>query len=186
VDLDACIEARERRTIPEIFRLQGEAAFRSAETSALRDLLANTLRRDSVVALGGGAFAQESNRELLRCWPTVFLDAPPQELWQRCLKEEAETESGNNVQRRPLRKDADQFARLHAERLPSYRQASQVVQTSGKELTAICLEIEHALQWEGDEEPISNRPQAQTGKLSRADDSLSGPHFKPLRTGELQ
>ncbi len=66
VDLDARIEAREEQTIPEIFRLQGEAAFRTAETNALRDLLTKSLDRDSVVALGGGAFAQENNRELLR------------------------------------------------------------------------------------------------------------------------
>src|SRR6204780_3153648 len=75
VDLDARIEARERETIPDIFRLHGEPAFRSAETNALRDLT-NSFARDSVVALGGGAFVQEANRELLRPWPSVFLDAP--------------------------------------------------------------------------------------------------------------
>ena len=62
--------------MPEIFRDRGEAGFRLAETSALRDLLSGSLARDSVVALGGGAFVQERNRELLRPWPTVFLDAP--------------------------------------------------------------------------------------------------------------
>jgi shikimate kinase len=143
VDLDAHIEARERQTVPEIFRLQGEPAFRLAETSALRDLLANSLNGDSVVALGGGAFIQEDNRELLRPWPSVFLDAPPQELWQRCLQEEAG--AGTGVER-PLRKDPEQFARLHAERLPFYRQASVVIETSGKQVADICLEIERALQ----------------------------------------
>src|SRR5271169_2079149 len=81
VDLDARIEAREGQTIPEIFRVHGEPAFRSAETNALRDL-ARSLARDSVVALGGGAFVQETNRELLRAWRSVFLDAPVSELWQ--------------------------------------------------------------------------------------------------------
>ncbi len=190
VDLDARIEAREQQTIPEIFRLRGEAAFRSAETSALRDLLANTLNRDSVVALGGGAFAQDSNRELLRSWPTVFLDAPPQELWQRCVRDEAATEngseSGSGVPRRPLRKDPDQFARLHAERLPYYRRASVVVETSGKEVGAICLEIERVLRGTANEKSISNRLETQTEKISRANESLSGPHLKNAGTGELQ
>lgn len=149
VDLDARIEARERQTVPEIFRLQGEPAFRLAETSALRDLLTNSLERPVVVALGGGAFAQENNRKLLGPWASVFLDAPPQELWQRCLQDEAEAEAGAEIgtrsERRPLRKDPEQFARLHAERLPFYRQASVVVDTSGKALAAICLEIERAL-----------------------------------------
>jgi shikimate kinase len=141
VDLDARIEARERQTVPEIFRLQGEHAFRLAETNALRDLLANSLVRSSVVALGGGAFVQETNRELLQPWPSVFLDAPAEEHWRRCLQNEAET----GVER-PLRKDPEQFAHLHAKRLPFYRQASLIVETSGKEVADICLEIEMALQ----------------------------------------
>jgi shikimate kinase len=141
VDLDARIEARERQTVAEIFRLQGEDAFRLAETDALRDLLTNSLVCPSVVALGGGAFVQETNRELLRPWPSVFLDAPAEEHWQRCLQDEAET----GVER-PLRKDPEQFARLHAQRLPFYRRASLIVETSGKEVADVCREIERALQ----------------------------------------
>src|ERR1700722_5574442 len=83
VDLDARIEARENKTIPDIFRLDGEPAFRSAETGALRDLT-KSLASDSVVALGGGAFVSRQNRELLLTWPSVFLDAPISELWLRC------------------------------------------------------------------------------------------------------
>ena len=140
VDLDARIESRERQTVPEIFRDRGEPGFRLAETSALRDLLTASLGQDSVVALGGGAFVQERNRELLRQWPTVFLEAPVSELWQRSLTDGIE---------RPLRGDPDQFARLYAERLPFYRQAAVVVETTGKQVAAICLEIEAALQLGG-------------------------------------
>src|SRR5271157_6018848 len=68
VDLDARIEAREGQTIPEIFRDRGEPEFRIAEENALRDLLSESRQRNCVVALGGGAFAQTSNRELLREW----------------------------------------------------------------------------------------------------------------------
>jgi len=146
VDLDAQIEAHEQQTVSEIFRLRGESAFRLAETRALRHLLASStceegaeklLERDCVVALGGGAFIQEENRKLLRAWPTVFLDAPADELWQRCEQDGAE---------RPLRKNRTQFAQLYAERLPCYRQASLVVETTGKQLTHICEEIERALE----------------------------------------
>src|SRR5450756_2312379 len=85
VDLDARIESRERQTIYEIFRDRGEPGFRLAETSALRDLLTESLQRNRVVALGGGTFVQPKNRELLRPWPSVFLDATVLELWQRSL-----------------------------------------------------------------------------------------------------
>lgn len=141
VDLDARIEARERMPIPDIFRLHGEPTFRAAETAALHDLLADVLDHPTVVALGGGAFTQENNRQLLHAWPTVFLDAPVQELWERCCRHELELGVA-----RPLRGDLDQFTELHAHRLPFYRQASVVIETSGKRIADICNEITHALQ----------------------------------------
>ncbi len=137
VDLDTRIESREGKTVPEIFRESGEAGFRLVETAALQDLLAGSLERDSVVALGGGAFAQETNRELLRQWPTVFLDAPADELWRRSLSDGVE---------RPLRRDREQFGRLYAERLPFYREAKLIVATHGNPIASICGEIEGALQ----------------------------------------
>ncbi len=140
VDMDARIEYRERQTIPEIFRDRGEPGFRLAETSALRDLLTEPLQRNRVVALGGGAFVQEMNRELLRQWPSVFLEATAAELWRRSLTDGVE---------RPLREGPKQFAKLYAERLPFYRQASLVIETTGKQLGSICVEIEGALQLKG-------------------------------------
>jgi shikimate kinase len=136
MDLDARIESRERQTIPQIFEAGGEPAFRQAETAALKDLLI-AITADSVIALGGGAFIQEENRALLRDRPSVFLETPVDELWQRSLQDKTE---------RPLRKSWDQFARLYQERLPCYRQATLVVETAGKDLFAICAEIESALQ----------------------------------------
>jgi shikimate kinase len=136
VDLDSRIEARERKSVLEIFRDQDETGFRRVESNALQDLT-QSLDRNSVVALGGGAFAHEKNRALLRDWPSVFLNAPSEELWQRSQDDGIE---------RPLRKDWNEFARLHAERLPFYRQATITVETSGRDLTSICAEIEGALQ----------------------------------------
>jgi shikimate kinase len=135
VDLDSNIEARERKSVAEIFRDQGEPGFRRAENNALQHLM-QSLQRNSVVALGGGAFAQKRNRALLRDWPSVFLNAPVEELWQRSLADGVE---------RPLRKDRHQFARLHAARLPFYRQATITVETSGRDVASICAEIEAAL-----------------------------------------
>ncbi len=140
VDLDAQIEAREKRTIAELFQERGEPGFRAAETGALRDLLTPSLQRDHVVALGGGAFVQEINRELLRPWPTVFLETVIDELWQRSLTDQVE---------RPLRGTAEQFAALYAERLPYYREATITVVTSGRDPASLCAEIERSLQLGG-------------------------------------
>ena len=136
VDLDARIESRERQAIPEIFRDRGESSFRLAETSALRDLT-ESLERNTVIALGGGAFVQPKNRELLRSWPSVFLEVPLDELWRRSLEDPT---------KRPLRKDnLTEFARLYESRLPFYRQATMTVVTSGKDPASLCVEIERRL-----------------------------------------
>ncbi len=136
VDLESRIETREQKSVPVLFRERGEAGFRLAETAALQELTQG-LRHGSVVALGGGAFAQERNRELLRTWPTVFLSAPVEELWRRSLDDGTE---------RPLRKDREHFSRLYAERLPFYRRATIAVDTAGKDAPSICCEIERALR----------------------------------------
>src|SRR5262249_48749525 len=73
-DIDDLIEARERRTIAEIFARQGEPYFRAVE----RDLLA-LLRpmREVVVATGGGTFSDPENRAAInRDGISVWLDVP--------------------------------------------------------------------------------------------------------------
>jgi shikimate kinase len=139
VDLDALIQSRENQTVSEIFRDGGEQGFRLAETAALRNLVTGSLKRDSVVALGGGCFAQEMNRELLREWPSIFLEASVSELWQRSLTDGIE---------RPLRTDSEQFAELYQARLPFYRQATVTIVTTEKDPASICDEIQrNLLNW---------------------------------------
>jgi shikimate kinase len=137
VDLDSAIEARERQTIAEIFRDRGEGEFRVVEASTLRELT-ESLARDTVIALGGGTFASPENRELLRHWPSIFLEAPVGELWKRSMED---------VTKRPLRKDdPSAFALLHEHRLPFYREATKTIVTSGKDPASLCAEIESILQ----------------------------------------
>src|SRR5437899_3134876 len=59
LDLDAHLEERAGATIPEIFALHGEARFRRLESSALASALN---RRNTVIALGGGAPESLTNR----------------------------------------------------------------------------------------------------------------------------
>src|SRR5262249_5514734 len=64
VDLDREIEARAGDTIPVIFESWGETAFREIEEEAALEGLSS--REPTVIALGGGALAAESTRQLLR------------------------------------------------------------------------------------------------------------------------
>jgi len=142
-DLDDHIERRERRRVAEIFRDSGESAFRRAEHSALQHVL-NELRRGGfrIIALGGGAFVQKENADLLKAAniPTVFLDAPVEELFQRCSKQA--TEAGTE---RPLLRSPEQFRELYGVRSKSYAKASICIQTGNRTVDAIAAEIAERL-----------------------------------------
>jgi len=142
-DLDDRIERREGRTVAEIFGKSGEDEFRHAEHSALRQLL-DELRGGGVriVALGGGAFVQQENANLLSKsgHPTVFLDAPVEELWQRCSRQACEAGA-----ERPLLRSLQQFGKLYEARRKHYAKASVRIQTERQTVDAIAALIAEKL-----------------------------------------
>jgi len=142
-DLDDRIERREGRTVAEIFRDSGEAAFRQAESAALNEILRELRSAPRVVALGGGAFVQKLNANRLKASgvPTVFLDAPVEELWRRCNAQA--TESGAE---RPLLKSAERFRELYASRSKKYAKAQLRVETGSRSLEEIAEEIAAVLK----------------------------------------
>ena len=139
VDLDEQVQAREGRTIEEIFRQSGEAEFRRAEHAALRELLRDLASSPVVMALGGGAFVQAKNAALLEKAriPTVFLDAPVDELFRRCQEQKLD---------RPLRRDAEQFRQLHEARRSGYIGATLRIETSGKDVATVAAEVARSLE----------------------------------------
>jgi shikimate kinase len=73
IDLDEEIERRERRSITEIFRQDGEPHFRNLEKLCFKELSSST---KAVIALGGGAFTDPENRDLAQnTGLTVWLKA---------------------------------------------------------------------------------------------------------------
>jgi shikimate kinase len=88
----------------------------------------------TVVALGGGTFVQPENRILLQgsAWPTVFLDADVEDLWERCRSMAGE---------RPLARDENQFRQLHGARRSFYMEATVRLDTCGKNAESVAGEI---------------------------------------------
>ena len=75
VDTDEQIVVAAGRSIPEIFRSEGEQGFRERETAALRSLSGLT---GAVIATGGGIVGRDENVALLRAMgPLVCLAARP-------------------------------------------------------------------------------------------------------------
>ena len=68
-DVDEQVELRAGRVIPEIFRQDGEEAFRRTEAEVLAELVARPL--PLVLAGGGGVVTREENRRTLAGRATV-------------------------------------------------------------------------------------------------------------------
>lgn len=113
VDLDEHITRQYKRTPAEIINEDGEPAFRSVETSALKDLLRDF---DGVLSIGGGGWIESTNRRLLEDTGaiTIWLDTPFEVCWQRI-------ESGREV--RPMAPTKDKAKALFDERKPVYQTA---------------------------------------------------------------
>ncbi|WP_235011432.1 shikimate kinase [Bryocella elongata] len=95
LDLDHEIERRTGQTVPGLFAQHGESHFRRLESSALASVLG---RRHVVIALGGGVPEELGNRLLLEQTPrtaVVYLEAPFEELLERCLRQPNATERPN-------------------------------------------------------------------------------------------
>jgi shikimate kinase len=63
VDSDRYVEEMTGRSIPDIFREDGEAGFREIEADAIAAIVAE---RRQVISTGGGAFVNPRNRDALR------------------------------------------------------------------------------------------------------------------------
>lgn len=111
IDIDTEIEAREGRAIAQIF-LDGETRFREVETEVIRQF-AN--RCAAVIALGGGAFVQPANRELIESnGVTIWLDCPLETIRKRLGDDST----------RPLAANRNSLERLFAERRSFYARAN--------------------------------------------------------------
>jgi shikimate kinase len=110
-DVDERIEAREHRSVAAIFAHDGEPRFRQVEREIIGELLT---MRDTVVAAGGGTFAESDNRSaMLADGAVAWLDVPFDRLVDRLPPDG----------RRPLASDRAQMEQLYARRQLAYRQA---------------------------------------------------------------
>jgi shikimate kinase len=77
VDMDSMIETREGNSIRKIFQTRGEEYFRTREAQLCVELAS---RENLVIATGGGALIDPSNRERFRNAFVVCLDASTDEI----------------------------------------------------------------------------------------------------------
>jgi shikimate kinase len=110
LDSDRQVEAREGRTVREIWTTDGESAFRPVEAAVLAEAVASG--EPAVVAAAGGVVLDPANRAVLRRAGTVvWLDGDPEVLAERAMTGEhrplldgdpVATLRSMSVDRRPL------------------------------------------------------------------------------------
>lgn len=117
VDLDEWITRRVGRNPAQLINEEGERAFREIETNALRDLLRSG--EAGVIALGGGAWIKEANRDLIDQFSctSIWLDTPFEVCWERIATSEEDRPLGRTREeaetRYQLRNPIYALAQLH-------------------------------------------------------------------------
>lgn len=132
VDTDQLVQRRVCHSIPNIFRIYGEDAFRSHETAVLKALRAEP----SIVSTGGGIVLREANwEELHRLGPIAYLRSSLPNLLNRLA---------NSQKRRPLLEADDWEARVETileARKPLYEQADIILDVDDLEIQEAALEL---------------------------------------------
>ena len=142
IDTDEAISQAEGCSISEIFKVQGEQAFRDMETELIEMLLSEHVR-ETVISLGGGLPVREENRALLKkCGKVIFLKASPEEVYNRIKGDTS----------RPLLQCEDPLAKIRQmqeDRAAFYEEAADIIiDTDGKTPEAIVSEIIGSLGFE--------------------------------------
>ncbi len=130
VELVREVEDRAGMVLSDVFTAHGEGYYRRLEMECLGDLVASG--RTCVAALPGGVVTNPDAMELIRqsCL-SIWLRATPEDHWRRVF------EQGDT---RPMAGRAEPMAELRAimaRREPFYRQASGIVETSGRTLDEV-------------------------------------------------
>ena len=134
IELDALVEKKAGKTIPQIFQQDGEVAFRELEIEATRD---GAGRKNAVIACGGGVVLNQINIDRLRKHGViVYLTASPEVILERTSSDKDE---------RPLLATEDKAAQvkaLLAFREPFYQRAADItVDTSGMTVAQVVEKI---------------------------------------------
>lgn len=122
IDLDERIEKATSTAIADLFESRGEAAFREIEREHLREVVKAVERGvPSVVSLGGGTFADETNFQLL--------ENNGVSIWMDCSLEILERRVARHSHR-PLARDPERFRDLFEKRRPAYARADFRIEVS--------------------------------------------------------
>ncbi len=138
IELDALIELKAGKTIPEIFQHDGEIAFRELEIGVTKEV---SEKKNAVIACGGGVVPNKINIDRLKeeCL-IVYLTASPRVILKRTSGDE----------NRPLLKTTERALRIRELlkfRKPFYERAADItINTSKLAINSVVEQIINKLK----------------------------------------
>jgi XRE family aerobic/anaerobic benzoate catabolism transcriptional regulator len=133
-ELDALVEREAGMPLGALFELHGEASYRGRERAALEQLIREA--HPLVLATGGSIVTEPVHHRLLKeTFTTIWLRARPEDHWERVVAQ------GDF---RPMRENPqamDELRALFEARRPLYEQADHIVDTVGRSVDEVALEI---------------------------------------------
>ena len=134
LDTDELIQTHTGRTIADIFKTDGEPAFRELEKKVVAELAGLT---KTVISTGGGLPANLENlASLKKNALVVCFWASPEKIWERV----------KNQSHRPLLENADPQAKIRellAAREPFYKQADVLMNTEIRTVREMAQQVTH-------------------------------------------
>ena len=139
IEMDAVIEKKAGKAIPEIFRDDGEIGFRELEIEFAKEV---AKRKNAVIACGGGVVLNKINIDRLKQEATiVYLTAKPQAILKRTSVDTTD---------RPLLKTPDKISRIKELlrfRRPFYERAADIeIDTSELDINLVAEQIVNKLK----------------------------------------
>ena len=136
-DLDELIEKKAGKSIPEIFKNDGEQGFRKLEREMILEVTADP---SGIIALGGGSLQNQHLTDHIKLsgW-LIFLDAAPEEITERLQASEDRPMISNIASDKT--ELLDKISSLIDQRKPYYSQAHMTIQTDGLTPDQIALKI---------------------------------------------
>jgi shikimate kinase len=134
LDTDEMIQAQTGRSISDIFKTDGEPAFRTLEQMVVEELAG---RAKTVIATGGGLPVNPKNLASLKTHALVVsLWSSPEKIWERV----------RHQSHRPLLHDQNpqgKIRELLAAREPFYKQADVLLNTDLRSVREVAQQVVH-------------------------------------------
>jgi shikimate kinase len=139
LDTDEMIQAQTGRSVNDIFKTDGEPAFRALEQMVVEELAS---RAKTVIATGGGLPVNPKNLTSLKTHALVVsLWSSPEKIWERV----------RHQSHRPLLHNENPQAKIHellAAREPFYKQADVLLNTDLRSVREVAQQVVHQFRLE--------------------------------------